>query len=77
MERAARADERARQLEVGARVDEQPAVLVPEAEKPELVEAPADDALILGESSCGEGGCSAADTYCSNDQIPAEFVGRT
>jgi hypothetical protein len=48
VQRAACADERAGQLEVCARVDEQPAVLVAEAEKPELVETPAGDALILG-----------------------------
>jgi len=48
VQRAARADERAGQLEVCPRVDEQPAVLVAEAEKPELVETPAGDALILG-----------------------------
>ena len=47
VQRAARADERAGQLEVCPRVDEQPAVLVAEAEKPELFETPADDALIL------------------------------
>lgn len=47
MERAARADERTGQLEVGARVDEEPGVLFAEAELSELVETPADDALIL------------------------------
>ena len=40
-------DERARQLKVGARVDEHPSVLVTELEEPELLEAPAHDALIL------------------------------
>jgi hypothetical protein len=40
-------DERARQLEIGARVDEHPCVLVSEAEEPELLEAPTHDALIL------------------------------
>ena len=48
MQRAARTDERAGQLEIGSRVDEQPAILLAEAEKPELVVAPAGDALILG-----------------------------
>ena len=77
MQRAARADERARQLEVGTRVDEEPRVLVAEAERPELVVAPADDALILGgqlvrrvrELGCGHN--------CSNEQIRTEFVGRS
>ena len=41
------ADERARQLQVGARVDEHPRVLVAEPEAPELLEAPAHHALIL------------------------------
>lgn len=41
------ADELARQLQVGARVDEHPGVLLAESEQPELVEAPADDALVL------------------------------
>jgi hypothetical protein len=40
-------DERARQLEIGARVDEHPRVLVTEPEEPELLEAPTHDALIL------------------------------
>ena len=47
VERTARADERTGQLEVGARVDEEPGVLVAEAELPKLVETPADDALIF------------------------------
>ena len=47
MKRAARAHERPSQLEVGAGVDEKPRVLLTEAELPELVETPADDALIL------------------------------
>jgi hypothetical protein len=50
VQRAARTDERAGQLEVGARVDEEPRVLVAEAEETELFEAPADDALILERS---------------------------
>ena len=48
MQRAAGADERTRELEVGARVDEKPRVLLAEPEESELVEAPADHALILG-----------------------------
>ena len=47
MERAPGPDQRSGELQVRARVDEEPRVLVAEAEKPELVEAPADDALIL------------------------------
>ena len=47
MERAPGSDERACELQVGARIDEEPRVLVAEAEEPELLEAPADDALIL------------------------------
>jgi hypothetical protein len=50
VERAARADERARELQVGSGVDEDPRVLGFEAEEPELVEAPTDDALILERS---------------------------
>ena len=48
MERAVCAHERAGQLEIGARVDEQPGLFVAEAEASELVEAPGGDALILG-----------------------------
>ena len=40
-------DERAGELEVGARVDEHPRVLVTEPEATELLEPPAHDALIL------------------------------
>ena len=47
MQRAPGADERARQLEIRARVDEHPGVLVTEPEEPELLEAPAHDALVL------------------------------
>jgi len=47
MERATGPDQRSGELQVRARVDEEPRVLVAEPEKPELVEAPADDALIL------------------------------
>jgi hypothetical protein len=50
VERAARADQRARELQVGSGVDEDPGVLGFEAEEPELVEAPTDDALILERS---------------------------
>ena len=47
VQRASGTDERARQLEVGARVDEHPGVLVTEPEAPELLEAPTHDALVL------------------------------
>lgn len=47
VQRAAGADERTGQLEIGTRVDEEPGVFLPEAETTELVETPADDALIL------------------------------
>jgi hypothetical protein len=47
MKRAASADERARQLEIGTRVDEHPCILLAESEESELVEPPADDALVL------------------------------
>ena len=77
MQRAARADERARQLEVGTRVDEEPRVLVAEAERPELVVAPADDALILGGQLVGEGWKLGWGHNCSNEQIRAQFVGRS
>ena len=47
VERTARSDEGSRQLKIGARVDEHPCVLVAVAEEAELVEAPADDPLVL------------------------------
>ena len=47
MQRTTCADDRARQLEVGPRVDEHPRVLVTEPEEAELLEAPTHDALIL------------------------------
>ena len=76
VERAAGADERAGQLEVGARVDEQPTVIRAEAEEAELVETPAGDALILHgqlvDRMCWELGWGHT---CSNDEIRAEFVG--
>ena len=50
VERTPRTHERARELQVGSGVDEEPRVLVAEAEKPELVEAPAHDGLILERS---------------------------
>jgi hypothetical protein len=50
VQRATRADERARELQVGAGVDEEPRVLVAEPEPTKLVEAPAHDALILERS---------------------------
>ena len=75
VERAARADERAGQLEVGARVDEEPGVLLAEAELPELVETPADDALILlGQLVRWGMGARARTRICSNDEIRGEFV---
>ena len=77
MQRAACADERAGELQVCARVDEEPAVLVPEAQRPELVVAPADDALILGGQLVGEGRELGCGHNCSNEQIRAEFVGRS
>ena len=48
MERAAGAHERAGELEICARVDQEPGLFLAEAEEPELVEAPRGDALILG-----------------------------
>ena len=50
VQRATRTDERARELQVGSRVDEEPGVLVAEPEQTKLVEAPAHDALILERS---------------------------
>ena len=50
VERTSRTHERARELQVGSGVDEDPRVLGFEAEEPELVEAPTDDALILERS---------------------------
>ena len=47
VERTGRTDERAGQLQIGARVDEHPRVLVAIPEEAELVEAPADDSLVL------------------------------
>ncbi len=47
VKRAACADELTRALQVGSRVDEEPGVLLPVAEEPELIEPPADDALVL------------------------------
>jgi hypothetical protein len=76
VQRAAGADERAGQLKVRARLDENPAVVLAEAEEPELVVAPARDALVLGGQLVGrwELGCGH---NCSNEQIRAEFVGRS
>ena len=74
MERTAGSDERSRQLEIRTRVDEQPALLVAEAERAELVVAPAQDALILGGQLVGgarELGCGHT---CSNEQIRPGFV---
>ena len=47
MQRTPGRDERAGELEVGARVHEEPCLLLAEAEEPELVEAPGHDTLIL------------------------------
>jgi hypothetical protein len=47
VQRATRADERAYEVEVCARVDEEPGILLPEAERPELREPPLDDAAVL------------------------------
>jgi hypothetical protein len=47
VQRTTCADDRARELEVGPRVDEHPRVLVTESEEAELLEAPTHDALIL------------------------------
>ena len=76
MQRTAGADERPGQLEVRARVDEKPAVLVSEAEEPELVVPPADDALILSGQLVGRRKLCCGHTS-SNEQTPPEFVGRT
>lgn len=77
MERTAGADERAGQLEVGARVDEEPGVLLVEAELPELVETPAGDPLILLGQLVGGVWVLWRGHVSSDDQIPREFVGRT
>jgi hypothetical protein len=76
VQRATGPDERAGQLQVRAGLDEEPALLFAEAEEPELVVAPAGDALILGGQLVGgwELGCGHT---CSNEQIRAEFVGRS
>ena len=75
VERAARTDERAGQLQVRAGLDEEPTLLLAEAEEPELVVAPAGNALILGRQLGGwELGCGHT---CSNEHIRAEFVGRS
>jgi len=55
VERAAGPHQRAGELQVGSGVDEEPRVLVAEPEEPELVEAPAHDALILERSLEGLG----------------------
>ena len=47
VERTPGTHKRARELQVRSGVDEEPRVLVAEAEEPELVEAPAHDALIF------------------------------
>ena len=76
VERAARTDERAGQLQVRTRLDEEPAVRLAEAEHPKLVVPPADDPLVFGGELVGwrELGCGH---ICSNEHIRAEFVGRS
>ena len=76
VQRAAGADERAGQLQVRARLDEEPALLLTEAEEPELVVAPTGDPLVFGGELVGwrELGCGHT---CSNEHIRAEFVGRS
>jgi len=77
MQRASGTHERARQLKVGARVDEHPRVLVTEPEEPELLEAPAHDALILErELECSWWVFCGRHT-CSNDEVPPSVVDRT
>ena len=78
MKRAACADQRPRELEVGVRVDEEPRVLRAEPEESELVETPAGDALILEGQLVGWAvGARLRTRICSNEQTPREFVGRT
>jgi hypothetical protein len=76
VQRTAGADERTGQLEIRARLDEEPGFLFAEAEEAELVVAPARDPLVLGGQLVGgwELGCRH---NCSNEQIPTEFVGRS
>src|SRR5215510_10020850 len=76
MERAARPDERSRQLEVGAGVDEHPCVLVAEAEKTELLEPPADDPLVLDRQVIGLWWMFRRRHTCCNERDPSEFVDR-
>lgn len=77
MQRAPRADERPGQLQVGAGVDEHPRVLVAEAEAPELLEAPSDDALILERELVGGWWMLCRRHTLYNDPGRPEFVGRT
>lgn len=76
VQRTTRADERAGQLEISTRLDEEPALLLAEAEEAELVVAPAGDPLVLGGQLVGwrKLGCGH---ICCNDQTRAEFVRRT
>jgi len=76
VKRTAGADERARELQIRTGFHEEPAVLLPEAEKAELVIPPAGHPLILGGELVGwrELGCGHT---CSNEHIRAEFVGRS
>jgi hypothetical protein len=77
MVRAARSDERARQLEIGTRVDKHPCVLVAEPEEPELLEPPAHDALILERGLIGLRWVLRRRHTCCNERNVPEFVGRT
>ena len=71
------ADERARQLQVSARVDEHQRVLVTEPEAAELLEAPAHHALILERELVGGWWMLCCrHTFC-NERRTGEFVGRT
>jgi hypothetical protein len=76
VERAACADERASQLQVCAGLDEEPALLLAEAEEPELVVPPTGDPLIFGGELVGWRKLGCGHT-CSNEHIRAEFVGRS
>ncbi len=68
------ADERARQLEIGARVDEHPGVLVTEAEEAKLLEAPSHHALILERELEGGWWVLCRRHTSSNDGYPRELL---
>jgi hypothetical protein len=77
VQRTPGADQRARQLQVGTRVDEHPRVFVTEPETAELLEAPAHHALILERELVGGWWMLCGrHTFC-NERRPGEFVGRT